>query len=150
MDTLITRAVALLVCAASLDAQTGGIAWRPTVLPRGRIVTVRTIVRGPAIRGTVIAATDSSLELRLRDDTTRSFARSEIRQVTGRRERMSWSPLIGAAAGFGVGLVVFHHEDLVWWGTLVLAGAAAGLGALIGLLVYWGGRTDVLYEAPRR
>jgi hypothetical protein len=62
---------------------------------------------------------------------------------------MSYAPLVGAAAGFGVGVAVFRHEDLVWWGTLVLAGATAGLGALIGLLAAVATRTETLYSAPR-
>jgi hypothetical protein len=150
MDPVMTRGLALVLCATTLAAESGDNAWRPEMLQRGRVVTVRTMARGPSVRGTVIAAHADRLELRLRDDSVRALPVSEIRRVTGRRERMSWSPLIGAAAGFGVGVAVFRHEDLVWWGTVILAGATAGLGALIGLLVYWGGRTDVLYAAERR
>jgi hypothetical protein len=126
------RLLVLILCASLVQAQSE---WQPERMPRGRGVTVQTIARGPAVRGTVIAATPAGLELRLPDDSVRSLAREEIRRVTARRPRMSWAPLIGAAAGFGVGVAVFRHEDLVLLGTVLLSAATAGIGALVGAVV---------------
>ncbi len=153
MAKLCTSLALMLVLACSgpprLHAEEPRQDWsRVQALPAGQKIVVKSFKgMGPKVKGAYVSSDAARLIVRRQDGQTVTIPKDQIRKVVG-KERQRHGVLIGAAAGFAIGVGLSTVGDFRQpLGALLIGGPFAGIGALIGFAVQTGGKHFVVYQA---
>ena len=124
---------------------------RVQALPADQKIVVKSFKgMGPKVKGVYVSSDADRLIVRKQNGQAVTIPKDQIRRVV-QKGRIRHAGLIGAAAGFAIGAGLSttggFRQPL---GALLIGGAFAGIGALIGFAVQVGGRHFVVYQAENQ
>lgn len=117
-------------------------------LPAGQKIVVKSFKgMGPKVKGAYVSSDADRLIVRRQNGQAVTIPKDQIRLVVG-KERQRHGVLIGAAAGFAIGVGLSTVGDFRQpLGALLIGGPFAGIGALIGFAIQVGGKHSIVYQA---
>ena len=146
-------AICLSLLAGLLSAQADP--WRYWYLSRlqpGRELMVETLEPKRKLKGTLVQRESDAITIQLKDGTSETISRQNVRKVMAKRKAYNYAPLIGAAAG-ATSLGIYASAprmDFTGTGRAMFAVIGAGIGALVGWAFQAAGNDELIYQAPKR